>query len=92
MFPLQITDPSGADGSIADPNNPVLSRELYEKILHNATIPVLLFLIWFSWFLINRLMSPARRQERRNREIRKAVAAREALKAQHEQEASTPEN
>jgi hypothetical protein len=86
MFPLQVTDPTGP---IPDPNNPVLSRELYEQIIHYATIPVLLFLIWFSWFLINRLMNPERRQERRNREIRKAVAEREALKAQREQDVET---
>ncbi len=87
MLPLQVTDPNGP---IVDPNNPVLSRQLYEQILHYATIPVLLFLIWFSWFLINRLMNSERRQERRSREIRKAVAERQALKAQREQDADTP--
>ncbi len=65
---------------VPDPINPILSRELYEQILHYSTIPVLLLLIWFSWFLINRLMSPQRRQERRNREIREAVAARKKEK------------
>jgi hypothetical protein len=84
MLPTPVTDPNNP---IADPNNPVLSRELYEQILHFATIPVLLFLIWFSWFLINRLMSPERRQERRNREIRKAVAERDALQEQRKQDA-----
>ena len=79
MLPTPVTDPNNP---IADPNNPILSRALYEQILHYATIPVLLFLIWLSWFLINRLMSPQRRQERRNREIRKAVAEREALREQ----------
>ena len=43
---------------VSDPNNPVLSRDLYEQVMHYATIPVLLFLILLSWFLINRLMSP----------------------------------
>lgn len=76
---------------VVDPNNPVLSRELYERIIHYATIPVLIFLIWFSWFLINRLMNPARRQERRNREIRKAVAEREALRRKQEEEAEPPD-
>lgn len=75
---------------VVDPNNPVLSRELYERIIHFATIPVLIFLIWFSWFLINRLMNPERRQERRNREIRKAVAEREALRRRQEEEAEPP--
>ncbi len=75
MLPAPVTDPNNP---VSDPNNPILSRELYEQILHYATIPVLLFLIWFSWFLINRLMNPERRQERRNREIRKAVAERTA--------------
>ena len=65
--------------AVPDPNNPILSRDLYDQILHYATIPILLFLIWLSWFIINRLMNPARRQERRNREIRKAVAERQAL-------------
>jgi hypothetical protein len=65
---------------ISDPNNPVLSRDLYELILHYATIPVLLFLVWLSWVIINRLMSPEWRQKRRSREIQKAVAARNALK------------
>ena len=64
--------------TMPDPNNPVLSRDLYDQILHYSTVPVLLVLIWLSWFLINRLMSPARRLERRHREIRKAVAEREA--------------
>ena len=86
MLPAPVTDPNNP---VADPNNPVLSRALYEQIIHNATIPVLLFLIWFSWFLINRLMNPERRQERRNREIRKAVAARKALQ---EQEAESPKS
>ena len=83
---LPVTDPNNP---VSDPNNPVLSRELYEQILHYATIPVLLFLMWFSWFLINRLMNPERRQERRNREIRKAVAER---KAQQEQNPEAPKN
>ncbi|HLK60285.1 MAG TPA: hypothetical protein VKU00_27225 [Chthonomonadaceae bacterium] len=70
--------------SIPDPNNPVLSRDLYDQILHYATIPVLLFLIWLSWFIINRLMSPEARQARRNREIRRAVAERKALQEAEE--------
>ena len=86
MLPAPVTDPNNP---VADPNNPVLSRALYEQIIHNATIPVLLFLIWFSWFLINRLMNPERRQERRNREIRKAVAERKALQ---DQEAESPKS
>ena len=43
---------------------------------------ILLFLIGLSWVIINRLMSPEWRQERRNREIRRAVAARQALLAE----------
>ncbi len=66
---------------ISDPNNPVLSRELYNLILRVATIPVLLFLIALTWVIINRLMSPQLRQQRRNREIRRAVEAREARMA-----------
>ena len=63
------------------PNANILSRELYNLILQAATLPVLLLLIALSWFIINRLMNSERRQERRNREIRKAVAARKALRA-----------
>src|SRR5262249_4532437 len=63
-------------------NDPILSRQLYDLILKIATVPVLLFLLWLSWVIINRLMSPAWRQERRNREIRRAVAARQALLAE----------
>ena len=70
--------------AVNDPDNPILSRELYEQILHYTTIPVLLFLIWLSWFIINRLLSPERIRERRNREIRKAVAER---KVEQEEEA-----
>ena len=62
----------------SDPNNIVLSRELYNLILRVAIVPVVLFLIGLSWVIINRLMSPEGRQARRSREIRKAVAARQA--------------
>ena len=67
---------------ISDPNNPVLSRELYDLIIRGATIPVLLFLIGLSWLIISRLMNSEWRQERRNREIRRAVAARQAHAAE----------
>jgi hypothetical protein len=70
-------------------NNVVFSRELYNLILRGATIPVLIFLIWLSWIIINRRMSPEWRQKRRNREIRQAVAAREARLAEAAREKAT---
>ena len=63
---------------ITDPNNPILSRELFERLFRDAAVPILILLVWLSWVVINRLMSPERQQARRNRAIRKAVAAREA--------------
>jgi hypothetical protein len=69
----------------------VLSRELYDLILRVAIVPVVLFLIGLSWVIINRLMSPQARQARRNREIRKAVAKRQARLAAAEREKSVPE-
>lgn len=71
---------------VSDPNTVVLSRELYNLILRAATLPVLLLLIALSWYIINWLMNSDRRQERRNREIRKAVAARKALMAAHQEQ------
>ena len=71
--------------------DPGFKGRLIFSVYNAGPVPVhlrqgqLLFLIWFSWFLINRLMSPERRQERRNREIRKAVAEREALQEQKEE-------
>ena len=67
---------------VSDPNNPVLSRELYDLIIRGATLPVLLLLIGLSWLIISRLMNSEWRQERRNREIRQAVAARQAHSAE----------
>lgn len=80
------------DDPNAAPNPNVLSRELYNQIVGGATIPVLVFLIWMSWFLINRYMSVERRQERRNREIRKAIAEREERFGKPAGEKETPED
>lgn len=63
---------------VSAPQQVVFSRELYTLIVSVSSVPVLLFLIWLSWVIINRLMSPEWRQRRRGQEIRKAVAAREA--------------
>ncbi len=65
------------DDPNAAPNPNVLSRELYNLIVGGSAIPVLLLLIGLSWYLINRYMNPEHRQERRNREIRQAIAMRE---------------
>jgi len=51
-------------------------------VLRIATVPALLFVIWLSWIITNRLMSPDWQRKRRNAQIRKAVAEREALMAE----------
>jgi len=57
--------------------------DLYALILRYATVPVLLMLLVLSFVIINFLMSTKWQQARRNKQIRKAVAAREALLARH---------
>ncbi|HZT42207.1 MAG TPA: hypothetical protein VFA07_08455 [Chthonomonadaceae bacterium] len=57
---------------------PEQGDSLYEVILRIAAVPILALLIFFSWVIINYLMNPRWQQERRNRQIRKAVAARQA--------------
>ena len=59
----------------------VVPRETYEAVLLIATLPALAFVIWLSWMITNRLMSPEWQQKRRSAQIRKAVAEREALVA-----------
>ena len=71
--------------TVSDPNNPVLSRELYDLIIRGATLPVLLLLIGLSWLIISRLMNSEWRRERRNREIRRAVEARQARQARSDE-------
>ena len=56
--------------------------DLYEIILRVAAFPVLLLLIALAWLITNYLMNPRWKQERRNRQIRKAVAARQTLRAE----------
>jgi hypothetical protein len=60
----------------------VVSREVYEAVILIATLPALAFVIWLAWLITNRLMSPEWQQKRRSRQIRKAVAEREALMAE----------
>ena len=57
----------------------VISRDVYEMVLRIAALPALAFLLWLSWIIINLLFNPRWRQEKRNREIRKAQAERQAL-------------
>lgn len=59
-----------------DPN--LLDPVLYDKIIRYATVPALLLLLFLSWLILSRLMSPRWQQERRNQQIRKAVAERNA--------------
>lgn len=55
------------------------SRDVYNMVLLIATLPALAFVIWLSWIITNRLMSPEWQQKRRSKQIRKAVAERQAL-------------
>ena len=68
----------------------VVSRDVYEMAIRIATLPALLFVIWLSWIITNRLMSPEWQQKRRSAQIRKAVAEREALMAGMHAAAVTP--
>ncbi len=64
--------------SAPDPDNPLLSRDLFDHLFRGASVLVFLLLMWLSWRILSRLMSPEWQQERRSRAIRKAVASREA--------------
>lgn len=57
---------------------PEQADNLYDVILRIAAWPVLALLILVSWWAINYLLNPKWQQKRRNRQIRKAVAARQA--------------
>ena len=59
----------------------VISRDVYERVLQIATVPATIFVIWLSWVIINMMFNPKWQQERRNRQIRKAKAERDALMA-----------
>lgn len=69
----------------------VVSREFYNTVLAIAILPALAFVIWLSWLITNKLMSPEWQQKKRAREIRKAVAERAALMAElHPERAAAP--
>lgn len=53
-------------------------NDLYTTVLQYATLPVIIFILGLSWIITNRILSPEWQQARRNRQIRKAVAARQA--------------
>lgn len=68
-------------------------RDIYELVLVIASLPVLAFLIWLSWFFINLLFNPRWQQERRRRQILKAQQARqELLEAMREKDKSALQN
>jgi hypothetical protein len=67
-----------------------VSRDVYEAVLLIAALPALGFVIWLSWMIVNRLMSPDWQRERRNRQIRKAAAARAALMAELHASSAAP--
>ncbi|HLJ55352.1 MAG TPA: hypothetical protein VKT77_09955 [Chthonomonadaceae bacterium] len=66
------------------------SRDVYHIVLGVAAIPVLAFVIWLSWVITNKLMSPDWQRKKRAREIRKAMAEREALMAELHAEERRP--
>lgn len=55
------------------------ASNFYETVLRVAALPALAFVIWLSWMITNRLMSPEWQQKRRSQQIRKAQAERQAL-------------
>ena len=69
----------------------VVSREGYNTVLLVAALPALAFVIWLSWMITNRIMSPEWQQKRRAKQIRKAVAERAALMAELKAAAPAPE-
>ena len=62
----------------------VVSREVYNTVILIAAVPALIFVVWLSWIITNRLMSPEWQQARRNKQIRKAVSERAALMSEIE--------
>ena len=68
----------------------VVSREVYNTVVAVAALPALAFVIWLSWIITNRLMSPEWQQKRRAAQIRKAVAERAALMAELHPETAAP--
>ena len=75
----------------SSPTTTLISRELYEQIIHYSIVPVTLLLIGMGWYiLIYFFFSPKRRQERRSREIRRAVAARQAFRETENTEITLP--
>jgi hypothetical protein len=53
--------------------------DLYQKNIQQWSIGVLILLVILAIYITWYLLDPGSRQKRRDREIRKAVAAREAL-------------
>ncbi len=53
--------------------------DLYQKNIQQASMGVLILLVILAIYITWYLLDPGSRQKRRDREIRKAVAAREAL-------------
>jgi Na+-transporting methylmalonyl-CoA/oxaloacetate decarboxylase gamma subunit len=53
-------------------------QNLYETVLRYASLPVLLLIILLCWLITNFLMSMRWQQGRRSKQIKKAVAARQA--------------
>jgi hypothetical protein len=57
-------------------------HDLYATILRYATLPVLLLVLALCFVITNFLMSTRWQQARRNKQIRKAVAERQARVAE----------
>lgn len=52
-------------------------NDLYEIALRYAALPALALIIWLCWLITNYLMSMEWQRARRNKQIRKAAAARQ---------------
>ena len=76
----------------SSPISNLINRDLYEQIIHWSIVPVTLLLIWLGWYFFSIYFNPERRQERRNREIRRAVAERTALKEKMTAESEQSQN
>lgn len=71
----------------------LIPQDIYELVLKISSLPVLAFLLWLSWFIINLLFNPHWQQERRNKQIRKAQQERqELMEAMREKDKSEIQN
>jgi len=66
---------------LTEPTNKVYDSDIFDLVLRVAALPVLIGIVIFIIIVTNRMMSPKWQEARRNKQIRKAVAARQVLMA-----------